>query len=196
MGDTAGTPAPQCCPGSLRRGPHPSLVSTRTALPCATFRQTHPACSLAAQPGPPHLSELRTRSAGARSAQEPPGPSTAGERGSDAAGPGPCRLLRGEPLMRPSSQKPASPTGDTQLCLRPKPSVLRGQPPGGRGARGFGGHPAPGRSLLRGMWRLHWAAGECTLFPPPPSASDPPTRADRAARCPAAGTLCARLVTA
>lgn len=145
---------------------------------------------------PHHLSELRTRSAGVRSAQEPPGPSTAGERGSDAAGPGPRCLLRREPLMRPSSQKPASPTGDTQLCLRPKPSVLRGQPPGGQGARGFGGHPAPGRGLLRGTWQLHWAAGECTLFPPPPSASDPPTRADRATRCPAAGTLCARLVTA
>lgn len=69
MGDTAGTPAPQCCPGSLQRGPHPSLVSTRTALPCATFRQTHPACSPAAQPGPPP--PLRAADAECRGALRP-----------------------------------------------------------------------------------------------------------------------------
>lgn len=196
MGDTAGPLPPSAVLGACREARTPLWSPPEPLSPVPPSARPIRPAPLPPSLAPHHLSELRTRSAGVRSAQEPPGPSTAGERGSDAAGPGPRRLLRREPLMRPSSQKPASPTGDTQLCLRPKPSVLRGQPPGGRGARGFGGHPAPGRGLLRGTWQLHWAAGECTLFPPPPSASDPPTRADRATRCPAASTLCARLVTA
>lgn len=117
MGDTAGTPAPQSCPGSLKRGPHPSLVSTQTALLCAAFRQAAPACSPAPSLAPPP--ELQTRCAAVR------GPCPR------AARPVRCRRTRlgccwprspppapeGAPSGTPPPKKPASPTGDTQLCL-------------------------------------------------------------------------------